>query len=286
MKKILIFAMTICALKSHAQVGINTTTPNKATALEISSNDKGILIPRLTEVERNTKLADNDPDTIPPAGVVNPNLTAGTLIFNSTANAFQYWDGLLWRQLFVATSTQAGNDGVVKIISGGSQSLKPNFSLGASGNSYGPEKQVVYTTPLNFAPSPTTSWPETVPGYDDPLTDKTAYIYDSSNNKFRENKVNGQVHLWRLIVLAQAGSGSGGSLKATLRNPDSNFIVNSIGLVPAGSNGPGNIVTFYFYTIADPDSLADHKGYQLFMASDITVNVTVDSFTRVSLFKD
>ncbi|WP_449398864.1 hypothetical protein [Chryseobacterium wanjuense] len=120
---------------SIAQVGINTTSPNGATVLDIFSNQKGILIPRLSDADRNTNLADNDPLTVPPAGVANASLANGTLIFNTTSNTFQYWDGSLWRQLFVTTSSQAGNDGVVKVNSGNAN-VKPSLNLSASGSGY------------------------------------------------------------------------------------------------------------------------------------------------------
>lgn len=262
------------------QVGINTTTPNGATVLDIVSTQKGILIPRLTDTDRDTYLADNIASTIPPAGVVNASLTAGTLIFNTTTNNFQYWDGTLWRQLFVPTSSQAGNDGVVKVNSGNAN-VKPTLSLAAAGNGYGARQQVIYATPLVFAASPTTSWPETTV----PFPGVTSNIYTAAN-KWRENEIYGQVHVWRLIANIMPNSNSQGSVKATFKNPDSGFEVNSIQLVPSGSSGVGNLLTFYFYTIADPASLDPDRGYQLFMESDMNCGVQIDSFTRVSLFKD
>lgn len=284
MKKKFIFAILFAwAMLLNAQVGINTTTPNGAAVLDIHSNEKGILIPRLTDAQRDAKLADNDPATVPPAGVANSSLTEGTLIFNTTANAFQYWDGAVWRQLFVATSSVAGNDGVVKIVSGGAGKIKPVVELESSHGTYAPGVQIIYQTPLQFAPPPTTSWPENTPN----VADKTPYIYSPVGAKFRENAIPGQVHLWRLVVYALAGSGSSGTIKAEFRNPDSGFVVNSIGIIPAASNsGVGNPVTFYFYTIADEESLDPGRGYQLFLAADMKATVTVDSFTRVSLFKD
>lgn len=282
MKKIITAALlgALCSL-FNSQVGINTTNPNSATVLDVTSNQKGILIPRLTDAERNTNLADNNTLTIPPAGVVNASLAIGTLIFNTTVNAFQYWDGTVWRQLFVATSSQAGNDGVVKINSGNA-GVKPTLNLTAAGSGYGPKQQVVYAVPLVFAASPTTSWPETTV----PFPGVTSNIYNSTTNKWRENEIYGQVHIWRLIANITPGSNSSGSVKATLTNPDSGFIVNSIQFLPSGSNGVGNVLTFYFYTIADAASLDPGRGYQLFLESDTGCNVVVDSFTRVSLFKD
>jgi len=270
----------ICSI-IYAQVGINTTSPNGATVLDITSNQKGILIPRLSDSERNSSLADNDPLTVPPNGVVNANLTAGTLIFNTTAMGFQFWDGTLWKQLFVPTNSQAGNDGVVKINSGNAN-VKPSLSLSASGNTYGTAVTVTYATPLVFAPSPTTSWPETTV----PFPGVTSNIYVSATNKWRENEIYGQVHVWRLIATVTPGSNSSGSVKATFRNPDSGFSVTSIQLLPAGSSGTGNVLTFYFYTIADADSLDPGRGYVMSMQADMTCTAVVDSFTRVSLFKD
>ncbi|MEB4762134.1 hypothetical protein [Chryseobacterium indologenes] len=282
MRKILTFFILLFIYGFvYAQVGIDTTTPNGATVLDIVSNQKGILIPRLTDTDRDTYLAGNNASTVPPAGVVNANLTAGTLIFNTTTNNFQYWDGTLWRQLFVPTSSQAGNDGVVKVNSGNAN-VKPSFSLSAAGSGYGARQQVTYTVPLVFAASPTTSWPETTV----PFPGVTANIYTAATGKWRENEIHGQVHIWRLIANITPVSNSSGSVKATFKNPDSGFEVNSIQLVPSGSNGVGNLLTFYFYTIADPASLDPGRGYQLFMESDISCTVVVDSFTRVSLFKD
>ena len=268
---------------ANSQVGINTTTPNGATVLDINSNIKGILIPKLTDSERNTNLADNDPLTVPPIGVVNAALTTGTLIFNTTQNRFEFWDGTVWRQLFVATSSAAGNDGVVKINSG--NGVKPTVTLSAAGNTYGTPKQIIYNTPLIFAPSPTTSWPETTV----PFPGITSNIYigaTPATQRWRENEINGQVHIWRLIATVTAGSNSSGSVKATFRNPDSLFEVNSIALLPSGSSGLPKSLTFYFYTIADPDSLGPNRGYQLFVEADQTATFQVENFTRVSLFKD
>ncbi|WP_226064805.1 hypothetical protein [Kaistella polysaccharea] len=285
MKKKFTFAILLAwGIFMNAQVGINTTTPNGATVLDIHSNEKGILIPKLTDAERDANLADNNPATVPPAGVVNPALSEGTLIFNTTTNAFQYWDGTLWKQLFVTSSSLAGNDGVVKINSGAG-GVKPSYSLNHSGNSYGPKVQVLYNTPLIFAPSPTTSWPET----SIPFPGNTSTIYQGTTpatQRWRENPVPGQVHVWRVITTVTPGDNATGSVRAIFENPDSGFNVTSVQVIPGGSKDAGNTLTFYFYTIADPDSLAPGAGYQLFVQSDISVTLTVESITRISLFKD
>ena len=58
------FLAVIISHPIHAQVGIGTTTPDASAVLDIqsSSNDKGILIPRMTthEIVLRIKLGDGD----------------------------------------------------------------------------------------------------------------------------------------------------------------------------------------------------------------------------------
>jgi len=64
-----------------SQVGIGTTTPDTSAALEIQSTDSGILIPRLTQVQR-------DAITTPATGV---------LIFQTdNTPGFYYYNGTAW----------------------------------------------------------------------------------------------------------------------------------------------------------------------------------------------
>ena len=48
----LLFAGLLFSMQVIAQTGIGTTTPNAAAKLEISSTDKGLLIPRMTKAQR------------------------------------------------------------------------------------------------------------------------------------------------------------------------------------------------------------------------------------------
>ena len=54
--KALIFSYVILASISYAQnnVGIGTTTPHSSSVLDVSSNSKGMLVPRLTSLQRNS----------------------------------------------------------------------------------------------------------------------------------------------------------------------------------------------------------------------------------------
>ncbi len=98
--RIIFFFSLLLFQIASGQVGIGTTTPANGALLDISSSNKGLLIPRVTLT------GINDNSTISPA-------TVGLLVFNTTdansgANAiyegFYYWNGTIWVKLSV------GND--------------------------------------------------------------------------------------------------------------------------------------------------------------------------------
>ena len=45
--------MFLFAFSIHAQVGIGTETPNSSSLLKLSSTSKGLLVPRMTEAQKN-----------------------------------------------------------------------------------------------------------------------------------------------------------------------------------------------------------------------------------------
>lgn len=69
---------TIAYISGYAQVGINTEDPDEKAILEIVSSDKGMLIPRMTEAQR---------DSIKPTTTNQQSL----LIFNTDEDCFNYW---------------------------------------------------------------------------------------------------------------------------------------------------------------------------------------------------
>ena len=64
----------------YGQRGIGTNTPDKAAVLELASTSKGFLPPRMSTTERNAI-------STPPTGLV---------IYNTTANCVQSFNGALW----------------------------------------------------------------------------------------------------------------------------------------------------------------------------------------------
>jgi len=83
-KQILISLLFTCSL--FGQVGINTNNPQ--AILDISSNESGILIPRLSDIQRNS--------------IITP--TNSELIYNSTSNEFQYFFNGVWKSFSVTTN--------------------------------------------------------------------------------------------------------------------------------------------------------------------------------------
>lgn len=86
----------------QAQVGINTTTPDASSMLDISSTNKGLLIPRVSIPNLNAA-----------APIISP--ATSLLVYNTngtTGVGFYYWDGLKWTPFTGSTShwTKVGND--------------------------------------------------------------------------------------------------------------------------------------------------------------------------------
>lgn len=84
MKKFFLFLLTIAIYNTiFAQVGIGTTTPNASAQLDITSSNKGLLIPRMSSFNRTFLL--------------NP--ANGLLVYDTTVNRiYQYQNGT-WRFL-------------------------------------------------------------------------------------------------------------------------------------------------------------------------------------------
>jgi hypothetical protein len=84
MKRILFLLLISHSTQLAAQnIGIGTTTPNASAQLDVSSTTKGILIPRMSDAEKNA---------IPsPAQVL--------IVFNTNTNSFQYYNGVSWANI-------------------------------------------------------------------------------------------------------------------------------------------------------------------------------------------
>jgi hypothetical protein len=82
--KLLISVLSILfAFSIQAQVGIGTETPNASSLLDLSSTSKGLLVPRMTEAQRNA--------------ISNP--PVGLLVYQTNGQAFYYKDHFWWKIL-------------------------------------------------------------------------------------------------------------------------------------------------------------------------------------------
>jgi len=93
-----VFLLSIFDAKLFAQsVGIGTTTPDANAQLDVSSNTKGILIPRLTSVQRSA--------------IVNP--AKGLIVYDSTSRVIFYYDGIGWQGMSNSSNAWSlnGNSG-------------------------------------------------------------------------------------------------------------------------------------------------------------------------------
>lgn len=97
-KKLSLFALFIMHSMTYAQVGINTQNPNLSAALDIYSDTKGLVVPRLTT-----------------ASVTSLSTTAseGLIVFDKDKKLFLGWDGIKWQNLGFESSSggysQTGN---------------------------------------------------------------------------------------------------------------------------------------------------------------------------------
>jgi len=86
-------------LNAQDNIGIGTNTPNPFSILDIDANDKGVLVPRLTTVQRTSLAPTMGQDE------------TGLLVFDSDLIAFHFWDGNLW--VPIANGIAGDNDWVV-----------------------------------------------------------------------------------------------------------------------------------------------------------------------------
>lgn len=104
MKKIALLLLLILSntfLSLFAQVGIGTTNPDASSVLHVESNDKGVLVPRMTTVQRNA--------------IANP--ATSLLIFNTTSQQFEFNSGIpatpVWTALNSNPSVSSDVDNII-----------------------------------------------------------------------------------------------------------------------------------------------------------------------------
>jgi len=93
-------AAVLLTASTYGQVGIGTTTPDASSALDITSTTKGLLIPRMTETQR---------DAITSAAT-------GLMIYQTDGTVgFYYYNGSSWAEVAATSKTYSIGD----IVNGG-----------------------------------------------------------------------------------------------------------------------------------------------------------------------
>ncbi len=81
---ILLSFLTISSFQAKSQsVGVGTITPDASAALEVKSNDKGMLIPRMTSYARTQ--------------ITSP--ATGLMVYDTNTKTFWYYTGLIWKDM-------------------------------------------------------------------------------------------------------------------------------------------------------------------------------------------
>jgi hypothetical protein len=90
MKQLLLLFLLLSIIKnSSAQnVGIGTNAPHTSAVLDITSADKGMLVPRITTLQRNA--------------IALP--ATGLLVFDTNTNSFWYYSGTVWMEIVTNTT--------------------------------------------------------------------------------------------------------------------------------------------------------------------------------------
>jgi hypothetical protein len=114
MKKNILIGLLFLAISVNAQIGIGTQTPSANAMLDVTSSNKGILLPRLSDT-----------------GKIN-NPTEGLLIYNLSTKTPTFYNGKSWNS-FSTASLQPVGDSLTYSISGPGN---PLFNTGTYGGLY------------------------------------------------------------------------------------------------------------------------------------------------------
>ena len=88
-----LLAAVVLTATTYAQVGIGTTTPDASSALDITSTTKGLLIPRMTNAQRQA--------------ISNPAAGLQVFVTDFDGGSFMFYDGTKWGTLSFTTIPDA-----------------------------------------------------------------------------------------------------------------------------------------------------------------------------------
>ena len=188
-----------------AGLGIGTSNPDASAAVDITSTNKGVLLPRIAD----------------PASAISSPAT-GLTVYNTTAKCIQFWDGTAWKCAVGGSGSNSGgggtsNTGGANALGGVNTTVPSVFASGALRQQWGPWDTINKNRIASWWPTVSQFWlddntfgfalynqaPDI--GAATPNT-PTIRLYDSNFSLIREFEVS---------TLAFNTAAAGGSLYAT-----------------------------------------------------------------------
>lgn len=111
-------------------VGINTATPDASAALQVDGTRQGVLVPRMTQTERDA--------------IVSP--AEGLMLYNTTTHCLNMWNATQWIE-FCSTTPPCSTPPAPSVISNSPACFGTSLTLNAS---WGPGATYIWTGPGGF----------------------------------------------------------------------------------------------------------------------------------------
>lgn len=122
-KKLLKFGLILFSSLMFSQIGINTATPDPSSILDVVSNNKGFLAPRINLTSTTLRIGTSSNAT-------------GLLVFNTGTtliSGYYFWNGSEWRNIDNSTAVAAS----ITTLSCSTATLTPsNYTIGTAYNGY------------------------------------------------------------------------------------------------------------------------------------------------------
>lgn len=271
---------TICCFPQGTAINNNGATADNSALLDLSSSSMGLLIPRMTQNERNA--------------IVSPAL--GLQIFNTTTNCFNFWIGTSWKQLCGECDfpdPSAGNNGPV--CQGATLYLTAADITGATYQWSGPngftstEQNPVISNisaeaggsyfvsaTLNGCTSQQQSTVVTVndvPGQPSPISGASAPCEGSSGNVYSVTNVSGVTYTWSVPSGWSITAGQNTySITVTAGNSSGNISVIPSNICGNGASGELSVSVTQFASGGAETTISGYRIHTFTSSGTFAVN--------------